>query len=93
MHGGRSERPDGHPSLQQEEYIPSSAIGLKVIVVPVAIIITEIICLIMNYSMVSEMTRKVELEIRKAKEAEQRTGGLAAAETNSEDELQKVEDT
>ena len=69
-----------------DEYIPSSAVGLKVVVVPVAIIIAEAICLIMNYSMVSEMTRKVELEIKKGKEAEQRAAVMAAAETNREDE-------
>lgn len=50
------------------EYIPGNAIGINVAIVPLAIIVAEIICLILNHSLVTEMTRKVELELQKEKE-------------------------
>ena len=52
---------------QANEFIPGTAKGVKVLIVPIAIIITEIACLIFNNSMVSEMTKKVELELKKQK--------------------------
>ena len=50
-----------------KEYIPLSAIGISTVIVPVAIIIAEIICLALNNSLVAEMTRTVELELKKKK--------------------------
>ena len=47
------------------EYIPGDAIGIKIAIVPAAIIIAEIICLILNNSLVTEMTKKVELQKKK----------------------------
>ena len=49
-------------------YIPKTAIGFSVVIVPAAIIIAEIINLCMNNAMVSEIVRKVELEKQKARE-------------------------
>ena len=49
------------------EYIPRNAIGIRAVIVPAAIIIAEIICLALNNSLVSEMTRTVELELQKKK--------------------------
>ena len=66
------------------EYVPGSAIGLKVIIVPAAIIVAEIISLDMNYSAVSEMTRKVELEMQKAREAKEREAARNAEQVVGE---------
>lgn len=51
-----------------DSYIPGTAIGFSIAIVPAAIIIAEIISLCMNNAMVSEIVRKVELEKKKAKE-------------------------
>ena len=71
-----------------DEYIPGSAVGLKVVVIPVAVVVAEIIALIMNFSAVSEMTRKVELEMQKAGEAKEREASRYSGQDVSEDELQ-----
>ena len=71
-----------------DEYIPGSAVGLKVVVIPVAVVVAEIIALIMNFSAVSEMTRKVELEMQKAREAKEREASRYSGQDVSEDELQ-----
>ena len=47
------------------EYISDTVIGINVAIVPVAITVAEIICLILNYSLITEMTKRVELELRK----------------------------
>ena len=60
-----------------DTYIPRTAIGFSVVIVPVAIIIAEIINLRMNSAMVSEIVRKVELE--KQKEAERKAQKDAAS--------------
>ena len=70
------------------EYIPGSAVGLKVVVIPVAVVVAEIIALIMNYSAVSEMTRKVELEMQKAKEVNEREAARYSGQDEREDVLQ-----
>ena len=51
-----------------DSYIPGTAVGFNIAIVPAAIIIAEIISLCMNNAMVSEIVRKVELEKKKAKE-------------------------
>lgn len=51
-----------------DEYVLGTAIGIRVAIVPVAIIIAEIIGLIMNSAMVTGITRQVELEMKKARE-------------------------
>ncbi len=68
------------------EYIPGTAIGISVVVVPIAILIAEIASLTMNYSMVSEITRKVEAEKQKAQE--QKATEHSPAE-NTEDNSQE----
>lgn len=50
------------------EYIPGSAIGAVVVIIPIAIFIAEIASLRMNYSMVTEITRVFEAEIQKSSE-------------------------
>ena len=62
--------------------------GLKVVVIPVAVVVAEIIALIMNYSAVSEMTRKVELEMQKAKEVNEREAARYSGQDEREDVLQ-----
>lgn len=61
------------------QYIPGSALGIKVAVVPVAIIIAEIISGAMNRSMVSGITREYELELKRKREAEARKAAAQAA--------------
>lgn len=63
-----------------DQYIPGSAFGIKVAVVPVAITIAEIISRAMNRSMVSEITREVELEKKRKKEEEARKASVPAEE-------------
>ena len=43
------------------------AVGIKIVILPLAVIIAEVICLVMNYSMLSEMTRKVDVEMKSTK--------------------------
>lgn len=43
-------------------YIPSSALGIKLTIVPVAVIIAEIISLVMNKSMITKLTIKLKVE-------------------------------
>ena len=62
-------------------YIPSSALGIGVAIVSVAIIIAEIASLEMNNAMVSEIVRKVETEIQKEREKE---GQENAADSQTE---------
>ena len=50
------------------EYIPGTAIGISVAIIPAAILIAEIISLAMNYSTVSEITRKIEAEKQRVRE-------------------------
>ena len=63
-----------------DQYIPGSAFGIKVAVVPVAITIAENISRAMNRSMVSEITREVELEKKRKKEEEARKASVPAEE-------------
>jgi len=53
-----------------KEYIPKSAIDFRAAIVPIAIVIAELICFVMNKSMVSELTMQVETEIQKKKQQE-----------------------
>ena len=71
-----------------EEYIPGSAIGFKIAIVPVAMVIAEIICLVMNKSMVSELTKQVEAEMRKKKQQEEKDGN----ESESGDKDDQIQD-
>ena len=41
------------------EFIPKAAIDIKILVIPAAVILAEIICLIMNYAMIVDITKKV----------------------------------
>ena len=50
-----------------DAFIPKSAIGLNVITVPVAILVSEIICICLNSAMVFGIIKKVELEKQRAK--------------------------
>ena len=50
-----------------KEFIPDTAVGIKIVILPLAVIIAEVICLVMNYSMLSEMTRKVDVEMKSTK--------------------------
>ena len=43
-----------------ELYIPKAAMDIKLIVIPAAIVFTEIVCLVMNNSMVAKMTKKAK---------------------------------
>lgn len=60
------------------QYIPKSALGIKIAVVPAAIIIAELISGAMNRSMVSEITREVELEAKRKKEEARKVAALTA---------------
>ena len=68
-----------------KEYIPGNVIGINVAIVPIAIIIAEIISALLNYSMVTEMEKKVELELRKKKEQ--------ALEECNDNDFKSAEDT
>ena len=52
---------------QAKDYIPETAISIKSLIIPIAIVFAEIVCFIMNNSFVSEMTKKVERELQKKK--------------------------
>lgn len=71
-----------------KEYIPGSAIGFKIAIVPAAMVIAEIICLAMNKSMVSELTKQVEAEMRKKKQQEEKIRN----ESESEDEDDQIQE-
>ena len=65
------------------QYIPGSALGIKVAVVPVAIIIAEIISGAMNRSMVSGITREYELESEGEEKENQESGNSAHDNENA----------
>lgn len=71
-----------------KEYIPGSAIGFKIAIVPAAMVIAEIICLAMNKLMVSELTKQVEAEMRKKKQQEEKIRN----ESESEDEDDQIQE-
>ena len=66
-------------------FIPGAAIGLRVVVVPIAIVVAEVISLIRNRSIVATITRKVEIEMQKAREC-------VAHEQNAEESLKPAEE-
>lgn len=63
-------------------YIPKTTLGVKTAVIPVAILVAGIICLIMNYSMVSAISKKANHAPVSANTAHTTT----AAEANSQDQ-------
>ena len=55
------------------EFVPISAIGVKSLIIPVAITCAEIGCLWVNRSRISKMTRTAELEAKRKKEEAKKT--------------------
>lgn len=60
-----------------DDYISIHAYSVLIAIVPVAVIITELICRKMNSSMVSRITREVEEEMRKKRKEEMRANAEA----------------
>lgn len=50
-----------------KEFIPKSAMDIKILAIPAAIVVSEVISMIMNYAMVADITKKVS---KKKKEAQ-----------------------
>lgn len=42
-----------------DEFIPKAAMDTRILVIPVAVIVAEIICLLMNNAMIADITKKV----------------------------------
>lgn len=42
-----------------DEFIPKAAIDIQILVIPVTVVVAEIICLIMNYTMITDITKMV----------------------------------
>lgn len=57
------------------EFIPNSAVGINVTFVPVAIIVAEIVSVVMNKSMLADITKKVKLAEQKKKAEEETDEG------------------
>lgn len=49
------------------QFIPAAALDIRILAIPAAAIVAEIVCLIMNNSMIADITKKVE---KKKKEAQ-----------------------
>lgn len=43
-----------------DEFIPKAAIDIRILVIPAAVIVAEIICLLMNNAMIADITKKVD---------------------------------
>ena len=49
------------------QFIPAAALDIRILAIPAAAIVAEIVCLIMNNSMIADITKKVD---KKKKEAQ-----------------------
>lgn len=46
-------------AYMSDEFIPKAAMGTRILVIPAAVIVAEIICLLMNNAMIADITKKV----------------------------------
>lgn len=50
-----------------DEFIPEAALDTRILVIPVAVIVAEIICLLMNNAMIADITKKVSKKKKESK--------------------------
>ena len=50
-----------------DEFIPKAAIDTRILVIPAAVIVAEIICLLMNNAMIADITKKVAKKKKESK--------------------------
>jgi len=72
-----------------DEFIPKAALDTRILVIPAAVIVAEIICLLMNNAMIDDITKKIA---KKEKESQPNASpDVSSLENHQEDSQKKKE--